>query len=423
METDKNKLRLGVAKVNITPTFPLPLAGFAHRIGVFKAVKSSLYARVFLFEDSAERYVLVSADLIWWGDSLYRAICREIEKYGIKEKNIMLHATHNHSGPQTSHSVTPSLGVSNPRYLSMLVEKVAEGVRRSIENLEPVFIERGCGHWSEGVNRRKIEKGKCIMAPNLSGNHHPKVTVIKLKKEAGTTKGLLVHATCHPTTSDENAVSSEFPGYAMEALEYMGEGLVAGFLQGFCGDVRPALIKEGHFFRGTAEDVKRVGQKLVETVGTILDQRMEPVHPSKVILKTKTIDLPFARVPSTDDLAIRKADSGISSEWARLLEQNGIPTTASLKLSYFSLSEKLTFMTANAEMLGAYESLVWEHLGHDVLSLGYTNGMIGYVPTAEQLKEGGYEAEESAAYFGLPSPYSEKVECLITKGLTEIKGN
>jgi hypothetical protein len=38
------------------------------------------------------------------------------------------------------------------------------------------------------------------------------------------------------------------------------------------------------------------------------------------------------------------------------------------------------------------------------LPLGYSNGMVGYVPTAAQIAEGGYEGDSSSVSFGLPAP-------------------
>jgi hypothetical protein len=46
--------------------------------------------------------------------------------------------------------------------------------------------------------------------------------------------------------------------------------------------------------------------------------------------------------------------------------------------------------------------------------------MIGYVPTAEQVNEGGYEAVESALFFGLPSPFDSSLESKIKKALHQL---
>ena len=41
---------------------------------------------------------------------------------------------------------------------------------------------------------------------------------------------------------------------------------------------------------------------------------------------------------------------------------------------------------------------------------GYSNDVMSYIPSVRILREGGYEAESSMIYYGMPGPYSEDVE-------------
>lgn len=384
-------MRLGVSKVDITPVSPIPLAGFAHRRGNFEKVVSPLYARIFLFDE----VLLVTADLIWWGSDLVQELQKGI---GIPS---FFHATHNHSGPQTTDRFEPSLGQMDRDYIERLKKQIHQGIREAKDNLEEVTVEVGKGLWSEGIHRRKIIDGLCHMAPNPEGPNDPSVTVIKFLT-GHSPKAMLVHATCHPTTMGENVVSAEYPGVAMEGLE-SHFGVVAGFLQGFCGDIRPALVKNNAFYRGDQSDVQRVGLRLLETVLKV-ETRKCSEWPSKVL--TKTIDLPFSK----------KAE-----EAEQKLLERGAAEAAPLKLSYLCLAENLSFLTANAEMVVEYGLAAKEILGEPLLPLGYTNGMIGYVPTEKQLAEGGYEAVEAPYYFVFPSPFSPKVEGMVLHALMEIR--
>ena len=116
-------IKLGTAKIEITPTRPVPLAGFLERQGVFEKVLHPLQARVLTFElnDRQGRTriaVLVSADLIWWGANQTIAVKRTLKKkWGIEDAAILLHATHNHSGPQTTNEFAPLLGTVDQDYV------------------------------------------------------------------------------------------------------------------------------------------------------------------------------------------------------------------------------------------------------------------------------------------------------------------
>jgi hypothetical protein len=46
----------------------------------------------------------------------------------------------------------------------------------------------------------------------------------------------------------------------------------------------------------------------------------------------------------------------------------------------------------------------------DAVGRAYANDVVGYIPSARVLKEGGYEAEYSQYYYGHPGPWSPNVE-------------
>lgn len=82
-----------------------------------------LFARIFCFPAGAASPVaLVSADLIWWDSERMEAMRRGIRAHDGLSKNatIVLHATHNHSGPQTSQVFSALIGEASPAYLEML---------------------------------------------------------------------------------------------------------------------------------------------------------------------------------------------------------------------------------------------------------------------------------------------------------------
>jgi neutral ceramidase len=57
------------------------------------------------------------------------------------------------------------------------------------------------------------------------------------------------------------------------------------------------------------------------------------------------------------------------------------------------------------------------------VALGYSNGLIGYVPTAREFAFGGYEPTVSQRHFGQPAPYAHAAGDVLVKealALTEI---
>jgi hypothetical protein len=388
-------LELGTAKVDITPRFPVPLAGFATRTGVFDGVLAPLFARIFCWQcQTGPPVILVSADLIWWGSDRMQDMRHRIRTAcQVPDAAIVLHATHNHSGPQAAR-LSPLIGEASPAYVDMLEETVVGGIRQALANPEPVHIARATGQCRIGIHRRRMVDGAIRMAPNPGGPNDPECTVIRFQRSSGSIKALLVHFTCHPTTTAVNSVSAEFCGAAMTAIEgRFGNDVIAGYLQGCCGDIRPALIREDEFYRGDIADVQRLGAELSQVVSHVLAGPMQPCATGACSSAPLTVPLFFEEISA----------AGAAS----------VP----LEMMKIMLGPDLGFLTFSAEMVVEYGLHVKRHRAGAILPVAYTNGMIGYVTTGQQLAEGGYESREAFRYFEMPAPFAASTESRVLQAI------
>lgn len=423
-------LKLGVAMVDITPKKPLPLAGFASRKGNYSAVSKPISMRIFLFEQDTQsgekaRALFVSADLIWWGQERIADLKRALSsRFAIAESSIILHATHSHSGPQTSSRFTPSLGMADLEYVDFLETQLFAGVHEAEGNLERVVVRKGNGTCDIGINRRKMVDGQLMMLPNPDGPNDPEVTVISFLKENGQPKGMFVHYTCHPTTTADNVVSPEFSGVAVSRIEKtFGDGLVVGYLQGCCGNVRPGLIQNDTFQKGSQKEVQRLGDRLADEILAILRAPMSYVSPALLQSRSVGVPLLFKSLPNKAELKQTREKPGIWGEWSQLLLDNPsrLQRTIPLHITLLQLADGVSLLAMNGEVVVEYGLYAKELFNGQVLPLGYSNGMIGYVPTAQHLSEGGYEAKGSVMYFGLPSAFSDEVESSIREAIKGLK--
>ena len=423
LRTSNPSLKLGTARVDITPTRAVPLAGFSSRRGVFEGVLHPLAARILTFElqdcqGRPRHVVLVSADLIWFDTSQAIRLKEKISaRWGVEGAAILLHATHNHSGPQTSGVFAPSIGTMDREYVSRLENAVLRGVEESLKQSQPVFAERGRGICGIGIHRRCEVAGKIVMVPNAAGPNDPELQVIAFKSVAGITRAMIVHYTCHPTTTADNYVSSEFPGLAMQRLEDLEGVEVAMYLQGCCGDIRPALIRDGCFYRGTDAEVCALGMQLADQVVAILRSPMEHCRPGLYKVKELSIPLRFQIVHSEAEPSRDEPHSGVQSEGRREEHPATLPPGVALEVNAFDLCTNLSLLGMNAEMVVEYGLFIKRQFSNQVLPVAYSNGMIGYVTTAQQLAEGGYEPIESCHLFGLPAPLASDSEARIREGL------
>jgi len=137
---DGRTLRAGVAKINITPA---P----AQRRG--RAVRANLYARAVVLADGRTTAAIVVLDwLAAFGQvtDLARQLAARLTD--IPEQNILIWATHNHSGP-------PAYGaVGKTGYKADALRRIASAVVRARQRIRAVTVRGATGRADLNFNRR-----------------------------------------------------------------------------------------------------------------------------------------------------------------------------------------------------------------------------------------------------------------------------
>src|SRR5262249_15119890 len=106
--------KVGLAQVKITPERPVLLAGYASRNKPFEKVEADLYAKALALEDrQGRRVVLVTADLIGSPAAVAEPVCTRLrDKAGLKREQILLNASHTHTGPMLGLDASDREGAS-----------------------------------------------------------------------------------------------------------------------------------------------------------------------------------------------------------------------------------------------------------------------------------------------------------------------
>ncbi|MDF2713918.1 MAG: hypothetical protein K0R28_843 [Paenibacillus sp.] len=424
-------LELGCAKVDITPEKAVPLAGFAVRQNKpYEGVRSRIYLRALYLrqrqdDGSVRNAVIVSADLLWWGSDRMPHIKTMLrEKWGLEPESIVLNGTHSHSGPQTSFLFHRLLGKADAEYVNFLERKLVEAIAAAEANAEPVTIERGSASSYIGVQRRKYGEGRILGGPNTEGPMDPEVSVVRFRSGSGGTKAVVVHYACHPVTTSENYVSSEFSGKAMETLEQsLGGDAVYLFLQGACGDINIFTSSAPADLTDDYEIIDYFGGQLADTVTDVLNSKMERIRPVRLHGEACSLPLPLKPLETREQLEIIAAKGEAPyDEWAveMLGKLDERPTSLILEMNRIDIAEGLSLLTMNAEVVVEYGLLIKQLSGGAVLPVPYTNGMIGYVPTKAQIAYGGYEPVLSTYYFHMPGRFDESIDGTLRDKLAEI---
>lgn len=406
-------MQLGSSKVDITPNLPIDLSGYAHRKGKSVEVFEHLFLKTFVLRGSTELFLIFVADLIWWDDKWVERVRNKINsKYNISQEYVCFHATHNHSGPQTSEKFSEELGLRSNDFMEKLEFELFNSVDIALNNLETVMMYVQKGKTDIGVYRRKRINDEIIMAPDENVVIDNRLTIISFEDLKSTKKAMWIHATCHPTTTDANSVSGEFPGFVCKQLEAIYPECNVAFLQGFCGDIRPKLIKGDRFYRGSLEDMIKVGQTFTKDVIKTLNKPKKLMRNQDIEVRIVRYSLEFSPYTETAN-----KNTEHMKKWIELIKKN--ENKYNLSMQFVQIGQDLKLLACNAELVQEYSQYLWG-LDKDLVPLGYSNGMVGYISTHAQLLEGGYEPEDSIYYFGLPGKLSEKTESTIKNKLKSL---
>lgn len=238
------KLRLGIAREIITPEIGGNLYGYNPNI-YSESVNDDLTATAFAFSQNGKSALLVSVTVCTVNDDLQAEIRQQItERTGVPFGNIILAATHTHSGPNTTGGI--GWGDLDVDYVNKIfVPALIKVCSDAVNNLQPVTVASAVGKSYVGMNRRELdENNSVILGQNPWGPFNPDMTVVSFKNEQGSIVGNIISYGCHGTSAGLNhEITRDWSGYMIDAVEAISGGITA-FFNGPEGDVAPVFLTE-----------------------------------------------------------------------------------------------------------------------------------------------------------------------------------
>jgi len=368
----KSNLRAGVAKVDITPaeTDGVTVVGH-HR--VVHGVRDPLRAGVLILDDGETRAAVVTMDTLGAWDEMVRLARQRIEKEaGVPAGNILIAASHNHSGP----------GFAEDRaWGKELIAKLGAAAGKAAKAMRPATIGYGEGKISFNINRRKVIDGRAVVRLNPEGPCDRRVKVLRFDEGGSLTPlAVVMHAVCHPcffTWGDKGTppypngypkMSADFPGEAQTFVETCYRDKTSAlFLQGCAGDIRPNL--PGFPYRCADEaDIQWAGRELGGAVAGAL-------------AKSATRE-ELARRPSYYQIRVASTQALLPGKKESLRAE-----LMAMKIGPYLL------LTMPGEPMVEYGFRLERAIADRAVPIivGYANGDLGYIATAASHEVGGYE--------------------------------
>jgi neutral ceramidase len=371
-----SNLRAGVAKVDITPAKVAGIETIGHR-RIVEGLRDPLRAGVLLLDDGETKAAIVTMDLINAYDFMVKAVRERVEAAtGVPAANVMVTASHNHSGPPCK---------EESEYVREVAAKIGAAAKRAAADMRRVNIGYGEDEIRFNINRRKVIDGRAVVWLNPDGPNDPRVKVLRFDDGRSLTPmAVLMHAVCHPcffTWGDKGTqpyakgypqMSADFPGDAQTFVEMNYRNQTSAlFLQGCAGDIRPNL--PGFPYRCADEaDMQWAGRGLGSAVVRSLS---DGVRREK--LRERATYYPI-RVAS------------------QVVMLPGKEEDVPVELMAMKIGPYL-FLTMPGEPMVEYGFAIEKAIGPRAqpIIVGYANGAIGYIATTESYQVGGYEPKAS----------------------------
>ena len=397
------QLRAGVGQTDITPPLGSPLAGYYYERPATN-VHDELYAKALVLEDGNRTLVIVIADLVDIAPTGFKEARGRIAKdFNIPAANIIISATHTHTGPEMT-----------PEYEALVADKVVDAVGIARQHLQPAAIKSGVGEEANvSFHRRFMMKDSTVqfnpgpLNPDIvrpMGPIDPEVGILYVETSQGQPMAVLVNFAMHLDTVGGTEVSADFPAYVSQVLKkIVGDDTMVMFGLGTCGNINHFNVKSPETLKGFGR-TERIGYALAASVirelPALEDDSVQKLTSASEALQLKIPTYTEQEVAEATINAQKESDHESSTpeireamKILRIEERDGKPLEAEVQV--FGLGD-VGIVALPGEIfvelgLAIKEQSPFKH----TLILTLSNHSVGYVPNEAAFPHGAYEVEVS----------------------------
>src|SRR5690606_26581163 len=217
---------VGVAKVDVTPDYPVRLNGFGFRREESEGVGQRIWAKAMAISSGdGPPHVIVTLDNLGVREPMVDEVVRRLkEKTGLTRERLALTFTHTHTAPKVngacdtifSTPIPPEHQAHIDQYTSELTDALVEVVAAAIADRKPARLEWSVGAVGFAINRRT--KGGPV-------DHRLPMLVVRAPK-GDEIQAIYVTYACHCVSMTNNKIGGDWAGFAQEAIERNHPGAI-----------------------------------------------------------------------------------------------------------------------------------------------------------------------------------------------------
>lgn len=389
----QKNFRAAVVKINITPNTPKQLLGYDARLS--NGVHDSIYHRIIMLDDGTNQFYLVSTEVCEFSPSEYENVAAQLKKkLGINPTNFWWSVTHTHSAPEVG---PPGLGEAflgdryehsvDTAYTNFIGQSLIAGIEQAKRNLQPAKIGAGWGFSQANINRRAVDiDGKASLGLNPDGPVDRRIGLIRIEKENGSPLALIVNYAIHGTVLGEQSVviSGDAPGIVSQYVEEK-IGAPVLFINGASGNLAPIYsvypdYRSGHLMQFRV----LLGDKIIDA------NKKLSLTTDSVKLTSGAITIEGPAKPGLKWPAYLKNYNRNTKDGTNLIR---------LPVRFLKINADISIWSTPLELFCEISNEIRDRSPFPfTFYYGYTNGWLGYLPTEEEWKYGGYEVDVVCPY-------------------------
>ncbi|MGD9646314.1 MAG: PVC-type heme-binding CxxCH protein [Pirellulales bacterium] len=411
---------IGVAKIDVTPDFPVRLNGFGFRRDESVGVTQPIYAKALAIGTDAEGpALLITIDNLGMpADIAAPVAARLATKANIAPERIAFSASHTHTAPMLNGANTTLFGEPIPpehlvhidRYTSLLIDKLEEVALAALADRQPASLSWTIGSVGLAKNRR-----------TAGGPVDHDLPLLVARAADGTIRALYVSYACHCVTLSDNRISGDWAGFAQQAIEKSHPGAIGMVSIGCGADANPTSGVMGD----RADIAADQGAEIAAEVDRLLKTPLKPLS-GKLTVGVRRVELPFDAPPTRAEWEERIKQGGAvgyhaSVQLARLDRGEKLRTEIEYPIQSWSFGDDLAMVFLPGEVVVDYSLRLKREL--DGLRLwvnSYCNDAPGYIPSERVLQEGGYEGASAMTYYDQPTRFKPGLEQTIVDAVHDL---
>ena len=391
--TAQAELLAGAAKADITPNVQehkIPSSGYGVRgRKPMQGVHDPVMAKALVLKSGEAQAAIVTLDLIGVSRELRQAVLKRLEGTGIGDQNLLITASHTHSGPGAMEKNFIA-GLVFGGYQKWLVDwtadRIAGAVKEAQAGLKPAVLKAASGQ-APGLtlNRRDPAKSYNYDTRRFSNAYDPgnpenvtddEIIVLRVDDASGRPLALLVSFATHGTVlgADNMLISADWPGAMQRELEQAFPPAVVLYMNGAQGDQAPAMPDNPDDFAC----LEIIGQNVAQAALPLAQNALPiPAEPVAAVLIRREIDVPVRAM----GFPIPKI---LFKRWYPSMPLAGVRAGDVIFLAtpLEMISEIGLTLKAGAHGIGYPVPII----------AGLANGLFLYLTTPDEYDEGGYEA-------------------------------